>query len=400
MTKSLGCINDVCKFSGGSQPPKEVFESTQKEGYIRLIQTRDYKSDNFLTYIPKKLARKTCNSSDIMIGRYGPPVFQIFRGIEGAYNVALMKAIPKEGVDNDYLFYLLKQKEILKYVEGLSLRTGGQTGVDLVALREYPIIARKIDEQKKIAHILSTLDKKIEVNNKINAKLEAMAKLVYDYWFVQFDFPNAEGKPYKSSGGKMVFNEVLKREVPEGWEVGRLIDIADITMGQSPSGSSYNDEGEGMIFYQGATDFGLRFPTVRKYTTEPTRYAKKHDILMSVRAPVGTLNISKEDCCIGRGLAALRGRKGVNSYVFEVMKDFKTIFDRRNSSGTTFGSITKNDLFSLPVVIPDENVLKVFGDIAKSFDEKIFNNNEQTQQLASLRDWLLPMLMNGQVRVE
>ena len=138
----------------------------------------------------------------------------------------------------------------------------------------------------------------------VNDNLEAMAKQLYDYWFVQFDFPNEEDKPYKSSGGAMVWNEKLKRKIPQGWSNGILSDVANITMGQSPDGSSYNEDGEGIIFYQGSTDFGLRFPDIRQYTTSPSRYANKGDILMSVRAPVGALNIANNACCSGRGLSA------------------------------------------------------------------------------------------------
>ena len=150
----------------------------------------------------------------------------------------------------------------------------------------------------------------------INDNLEAMAKQLYDYWFVQFDFPNEEGKPYKSSGGAMVWNEKLKREIPQGWSNGVLSDVANITMGQSPDGSSYNEDGEGIIFYQGSTDFGLRFPDIRQYTTSPSRYANKGDILMSVRAPVGALNIANNDCCIGRGLSALSSKIGSMTHLY------------------------------------------------------------------------------------
>lgn len=253
--------------------------------------------------------------------------------------------------------------------------------------------------QQKIAAVLSALDVKIELNQRINAELEAMAKTLYDYWFVQFDFPNEDGKPYKSSGGKMVWNEHLKREIPEGWEVGELNEIANITMGQSPPGKSYNENGEGMIFFQGCTDFGYRFPSVRQFTTQPKRLAKKGDILLSVRAPVGTLNIAKEDCCIGRGLAALNGKDNSTTYLFEVMKYFKQVFDRRNVNGTTFGSITKDDLFSLKVIKPDEKILEQYQEIIQPTFEKQNKLELESQTLTELRDWLLPMLMNGQVRV-
>ena len=198
----------------------------------------------------------------------------------------------------------------------------------------------------------------------------------------------------------MVYNEGLKREIPEGWENGELKDIANIIMGQSPPGETYNEAGDGMIFYQGCTDFGTRFPTVRKFTTEPTRFAKDGDILLSVRAPVGTLNIAKEDCCIGRGLAALNSKDNCIAYLFGVMVNLKQIFDRRNTDGTTFGSITKDDLFSLKVVKPNMEILKKFNEILNPEFQKQNKLELESIQLAELRDWLLPMLMNGQIKVK
>jgi type I restriction enzyme S subunit len=393
-------IRDVCDFVGGAQPPKSVFEYEYRSGLVRFVQTRDYKSDNFITYIPFNTARKFCNKDDIMIGRYGPPIFQILRGIEGAYNVALMKAVPKKNITNDYLYYLLKQEAIFKYVDGLSLRTGGQTGVDLDSLYKYPILLPDLDYQQNVVDVLKSLDRKIDLNNRINQELDAMAKTLYDYWFVQFDFPNAQGKPYKTSGGKMSWSDELKRDIPKDWNQGELKDIANITMGQSPPGESYNEVGEGMIFYQGCTDFGNRFPTVRKYTTQPTRYAGEGDILLSVRAPVGTLNIAKEDCCIGRGLAALNSKDKCMAYLFGVMINLKQIFDRRNVDGTTFGSITKDDLFSLKVVKPTKEILNQFNEILNPVFQKQNKLELENIQLTELRDWLLPMLMNGQVKVE
>ncbi len=253
--------------------------------------------------------------------------------------------------------------------------------------------------QQKIASILSTIDSKIDLNNRINTELESLVKTIYDYWFVQFDFPDGNGKPYKSSGGKMVWNRELKREIPEIWEDGELKDIANITMGQSPPGESYNDKGEGMVFFQGCTDFGNRFPTVRQYTTEPSRFAKEGDILLSVRAPVGTLNIAKETCCIGRGLAALNSKDACIAYLFGVMINLKQIFDRRNVDGTTFGSITKDDLYSLKVVRPSKEILKLYHELLNPAFERQNQVELENLQLSELRDWLIPMLMNGQVKV-
>lgn len=252
--------------------------------------------------------------------------------------------------------------------------------------------------QDKIVQVLSSIDKKIDLNNKINNELERLAKIIYDYWFVQFEFPDEEGKPYKSSGGKMVWNEVLKIELPENWTDGQLSDIAQITMGQSPVGSSYNEVGEGEVFYQGRTDFGFRFPMVRVYTTEPARMATKGDVLLSVRAPVGDINIANENCCIGRGLAALSSKYGYNSHLYYQMLKLNLVFDIFNSAGTTFGAITKDFLHEIKIVKPQKEVLGKYEGIAKSFDNMIFKNEQEVRRLEQIRDWLLPMLMNGQVK--
>ncbi|WP_314060329.1 restriction endonuclease subunit S [Empedobacter brevis] len=227
-----------------------------------------------------------------------------------------------------------------------------------------------------------------------------MAKLLYDYWFVQFDFPDENGKPYKSSGGKMIWNDVLKREIPEGWEVKSLCEIANITMGQSPSGESYNENKEGIIFFQGSTDFGWRFPENRVYTTLPTRFAYEDDILLSVRAPIGTMNLALSNCCIGRGLSAINSKDNFGSFLIYQMNYFKKKFDYLNSVGTTFGSLTKDELYNLELVYPRKNILQNFEYKVQNFDKAIKNRTIQNQQLSSLRDWLLPMLMNGQVKVE
>lgn len=211
---------------------------------------------------------------------------------------------------------------------------------------------------------------------------------------------NEQGKPYKSSGGKMIFNEELKRDIPEGWENKELSEIANITMGQSPSGSSYNKIGNGTIFFQGSTDFGWLFPSTRQYTTAPNRLAKKGGILLSVRAPVGDMNIANNNCCIGRGLAALNSKEGYDGFLFYVMKYYKRIFDQRNSEGTTFGSITKGDLFSLALANPTDDLLKKYNDIVSNYNKMIFKRSLENQELIKLRDWLLPMLMNGQVKVK
>ena len=350
----------------------------------------------------QRLSKYLVEGGDIVYSRRGDVTQKaLIRDDETGYfcGTGCLLLRPGSKIDSEFLAYYLStntMKEWIKQQAVGATMPNLNTGI----LARIPFKAPDKIEQIKLSKVISSIDKKIELNNKTNTELEAMAKLIYDYWFVQFDFPDENGKPYKSSGGKMVYNEELKREIPDGWEVKELSDIANITMGQSPSGSSYNDSGEGAIFFQGSTDFGYRFPSVRQYTTEPNRLAKKGDILLSVRAPVGTLNIADNDCCIGRGLAGLNSKDNTDSFLFYVMLYFKQIFDRRNSLGTTFGSITKDDLFSLKLVYPSSNILLNYDNKVSDFTVKILNNHQQNKELIRLKDWLLPMLMNGQATIK
>ena len=313
-----------------------------------------------------------------------------------AHNTALFVKDFK-GNDPKYLYYFLKNLHLDKmFDKGSSV----VPSLDRKVVHSLNVPCHKdIDCQKRIAAILSKIDRKIELNCAINQNLEAMAKQLYDYWFVQFDFPNEEGKPYKSSGGNMVWNEKLKRNIPIGWNNGTLIDIANITMGQSPDGTSYNEIGEGVLFYQGSTDFGMRFPSVRQYTTAPSRFAKKGDILMSVRAPVGAVNIANNDCCIGRGLSALNSKIGSTTHLYYILNDLRIAFDQRNAAGTTFGSITKEDLYNLPIVIPAKEVINAFDKICSPMFDRQMLLGEEIDTLIKQRDELLPLLLNGQVLV-
>lgn len=313
-------------------------------------------------------------------------------------DVALVSC-KEDKIDHLFCYYLISSDIVKKQLSAAAQQTKiRHTSPDKIM--DCTVWIPEIELQKKIGKTLYDIDQKISLNTRMNAELEAMAKQLYDYWFVQFDFPDENGKPYKSSGGKMVYNEKLKREIPEGWEVKSLAEIANVTMGQSPNGSSYNEEGNGTIFYQGSTDFGIRFPSVRMYTTEPSRFAIKGDILMSVRAPVGDTNIANTDCCIGRGLAALNSKIGSATHLYFVLADLKAKFDRLNAAGTTFGAITKDELYSLPVVKPAESILRKYEELSSPIFDKEMSIGYEISNLTHLRDSLLPMLMNGQVTVE
>jgi type I restriction enzyme, S subunit len=246
-----------------------------------------------------------------------------------------------------------------------------------------------IEKQREIVKEYNTIVNRIKLHEQLNQKLEETAQTLYKHWFVDFEFPNEDGQPYKSSGGKLVYNKELDQEIPEGWLKGQLSDISEIIMGQSPSGESYNKAGIGEIFYQGRTEFGFRLPEVKSFTTEPKRRAKKGDILMSVRAPVGDLNIANSNCCIGRGVASLCSKEGSNSFLFYLMKDVKRQFDIANEDGTVFGSITKNGLHEVEIVSPKPEVMTLFNKYASRLDNKIENQCRQILCLEETRRLLL-----------
>ena len=233
-----------------------------------------------------------------------------------------------------YLYYLLTLK--LNHFKEISQGSATKF-LTIVILNSLQIKLPSFKEQKRIADVLSCLDAKIENLRRQNETLENIAQTLFKHWFIDFEFPNADGKPYKSSGGVMVPSEL--GDIPEGWRVGTVGEEFEIIMGQSPAGSSFNENKQGIIFFQGRTDFGFRFPTIRLYTTEPSRIAEKFDVLVSVRAPVGDVNLASEKCCIGRGLAAVKSQ--YKSYCLHKIKSFKKLFNVFESEGTVFGSINK-----------------------------------------------------------
>lgn len=297
-----------------------------------------------------------------------------------------------EIINQEYLFYYLKN-----YMKVLKAKTQGSV-FDTINLATFDLIDLNLptlDKQERIAHILATIDNKIDANQAINAELESMAKTIYDYWFLQFEFPNEEGKPYKSSGGKMVWCEELKREIPEGWELTTLGEMFHITMGSSPKGDSLNEVKCGIEFYQGSTDFGNIYPNERVYTTSPIRKATSQDVLLSVRAPVGDMNIAMNDCCIGRGLAAIHSESTLLTW--NTLKSLHSYFDVYNNNGTTFGALTADLLKGLITLNIPPRLIQEYEKQVSGFEKIIRNKELESRSLSSLRDFLLPMLMNGQV---
>ncbi len=279
----------------------------------------------------------------------------------------------KQEVDEDYLYYLVCSPEVrepsIKSMVGSSGRQRVQTDV----VQNLEVMVPPYPEQKVIAQALKILDDKIALNNKINDNLQAQAFALYS---------------------KMIIDNA-----DDTWTPGVLSDIADITMGQSPKGDTYNEEGVGTVFFQGRAEFGFRFPTRRLCTTAPKRMAQANDALMSVRAPVGDMNVAYEDCCIGRGLAAIHSKDNHQSYVLYTMFNLREQLNIFNGEGTVFGSINKDSLNAMPIIVPPINVIDAFEEIVAPMDKAIRNNYEEICHLTNIRDSLLPRLMSGELDV-
>lgn len=413
--KLIETINCFISGDWGSEFPTE--DTVVKVHCLRsadIVPIYQYDYDNIpFRYISKySYEKRELKEGDIVIEKSGGtnncstgrPIYISKELIEKNYPLICSNFCTairvKDGWSSLYVYYFLQlvhKNNIFFHFEG---KTSGIHNLDIdMAFKTINIHKIPYNTQIKMASSIREIEQKIYINNCINKKLDNISKLLYDYWFMQYDFPDENGRPYKSSGGAMVYNEKLKREIPKGWDYARLIDIANITMGQSPEGSSYNENGDGIIFYQGSTDFGIRFPKVRMFTTAPSRYAKKGDILMSVRAPVGATNIASNDCCIGRGLSSINSKIGSITYIYEIIFYFKSMFEQKNSAGTTFGSITKDELYGLPCVKPNQKVIDAFEKICSPIFEKQMKIGEETEKLKSFKDFLLPLLITGQVHI-
>ena len=309
----------------------------------------------------------------ILVSNIRPYFKKIWQAtFDGGCSNDVLVFVANGNVDNDFLYYALANDDFFKYAMSTSKGTKMPRG-DKTLLMQYEITQFDIDTQKKISSVLRSIDEKIKINKEINNNLEQQAQAVYQQMFIDNSSPD--------------------------WKKGMLSDIADITMGQSPSGSSYNEDGIGTIFFQGRAEFGDRFPTVRLFTTEPKRMACTNDTLMSVRAPVGDLNIAYTDCCIGRGLAAIHSKANFQSFILYTMFFLQKQLDVFNGEGTVFGSINRKALNEMPILIPANEMLIEFENIVAPMDTAIRNNYDEICHLELIRDSLLPQLMSGELDV-
>lgn len=311
-----------------------------------------------------------------------------------------------------YMLAVIRSNEIQETIQNnhVGLVIAHFRKQELVKLK-LPILNKNIRDY--IGEIYKNISFKIELNNKTNVELEAMAKTLYDYWFVQFDFPNEEGKPYKSSKGKMVWNEELKREIPEGWKVGTISDISELIRGVSYDKKSIKTSNDSNVIpILRATNISGNQIDLNDMVYVPSELVNekqilnKFDILITMSS--GSIDhIGKngfyyydETVSFGAFCAKFVPKQHYHFYLFSyTQSDFMSNTIKNECLGTNINNLNSGMVNGFKLVIPDNNCLKLFNDKVESLYQKISINYKENQELASLRDWLLPMLMNGQVSV-
>jgi len=371
-------LSEIMDIIGGGTP--KTSKPEYWNGDIPWLSVKDFNNDYRYVYETEKTITSAGleNSSTKML-EYNDSIISA-RGTVGelamipfpmAFNQSCYGLRARKNiVDAEYLYYLLKHNVVIlkKNTHGSVFDTITRDTFDGIEV-ELPTL----EIQQKVASILKDFDDKIELNNRINKNLEEQAQALYAKLFIE--------------------------DADESWSIGTLSDIAEITMGQSPKGDTYNEDGVGTVFYQGRAEFGFRFPTRRLYTTDPKRMAQINDVLLSVRAPVGDLNVAVEPCCIGRGLGAIHSKDGHQPFVLYTIFSLRQKLDMFNGEGTVFGSINRDALNSMEIVIPPLDEVNRFESAVSPMDAVIRNNYEEICRLESIRDNLLPRLMSGELDV-
>ena len=385
--------NDTALFIGGGYP---------------LVQTSEVKNSNL--YITEHNAEyNELGLSQSKLWNAGTLCITIAANIADTSILSYPMCFPdsivgftanEEQVSSEYMYYVFAfiRNSILNTVSGSI-----QDNINLDMLESLSFRVPEKSYQTKILGILASIDKKINNNNRIQKKLNDLAETIYEYWFLQFDFPDKNGKPYKSNGGKLTYNEVLKRKVPSGWSVVNLLDLANITWGQCPAGKNILpiDTGKQAIDYcSGAGDMkGGFLVDCQAKTNASKRSAKKGDILVSIAGKIGDICICDHDISLGRAAMAIYGKEDFVSpmYYYQVMDHCSKVLDKI-SNGSIQKVISKENLKSINLAI-DKEIFDKYKEIANPILLKIINLAQENKKLTNLRDFLLPLLMNGQAKI-
>lgn len=377
---------------------------TEQLGEFIIYDTNEYISKYALDNTPIKLFPK----NTISLAMYGEGKTRgnvSILGREMCSNQACCNIVVNESLaDYRYVYYWLKNN----YLNLRNLAVGVRKNLNSDDIKKFKIDLKTLPIQKQIADLLYCIDSKIQNNNQINSELESLAKTLYDYWFLQFEFPNEEGKPYKSSGGKMVYNEQLKKESPEGWEVAKISNLSKLISGYPFKTENFLDGGKYKIytiknvqdgFIDNVTDNNIDFIPKDINKDCVLSYG---DLIMSLTGNVGRVGlVFEENALLNQRVLKIKPLDGFFNYIYLTFRKnaFKNIM-QRIAGGTSQKNLSPNQVGDYLVVKPNKQILALFNDKLNGFFDSFINNLRQNQELTKLRDFLLPLLMNGQVTIQ
>ena len=374
---------EVIELSSGKNISEQLFISSEKYSEIKSKFPVPQENDVLITAVG--------TIGEILVVK--DPNFYFKDG-----NLIWLRNINFEIIDIDYLYYFLKSDLFQKTIKYNNIGAV-QKALTIDFLKTVKITLPSLDNQRKLISVLKSIDKKLRINNQINQELEAMAKTLYDYWFVQFDFPDQNGKPYKSSGGKMVYHPELKREIPEGWGVENLFDIADVQYGYPFSTDYFNSTGEGVPVIRIRDILGNDITNYSTEEVEDKYRINVGDVLIGMDGNFHMNYWIKENCYLNQRVVKVNSDKLPNMVLKYQIEPFIKLREK-SVSRTTVGHLSDKDLKAINVILPRDKYLSSIFEKFESILENIIINQQQNQELTQLRDWLLPMLMNGQVKVE
>ena len=384
---------------------------TEQLGEKYIYDTNEHISEAAL----KKTSIKLFPENSLSIAMYGEGKtrgnLSILKKAMATNQACCNVVIDPGKADFEYVYYFLKTQ----YDELRNLSSGVRKNLNSNDIKNYPIrLPKDLDGQKKISNVLKVLDQKIELNNRINAELEAMAKTLYEYWFVQFDFPDANGNPYKSSGGKMIYNPILKREIPEGWSdsvLGAIINMErGLTYGKEDVLNKNDDNAIGVLRATNVTgnsvDFNDLVYVPKSIVSESQKIAAFETLIVmssGSKEHVGKNGVYYFDkpLAFGAFCSKIVPNKNARSFVNTFLQTtWFRAYIKNQCLGTNINNLTGDHLNKCPIALPTNKVLGEFEEATGNIYQRISLNTVENQELASLRDWLLPMLMNGQVTVK
>lgn len=409
--KAIGDIAEV--FDGPHATPKKTLTgpyflsiSSLENGYLDLTKSAHLSEEDFKNWTKRVTPKK----GDILFSyetRLGE-VALMPDDIKACLGRRMGLLRPNsEVVLSEYLLYAYLSPSFQQVIKANTITGATVNRIALTELPNFEVRIPPMEEQRKVSELLSNLDKKMKLNNQVNSELEAMAKTLYDYWFVQFDFPDADGKPYKSSGGKMVYNEVLKREIPEGWKDSTIEGIeSNIVTGKTPSKKKSE-------YFNGDVPF-ITIGDIRANTfivqTEETLTSEGADTQKNKYLPEDTICVT---CIASPGLVGFVTEKSqtnqqINSVVcsnrlnmYYLYFAIKAYFEgAKAKTGNTFANMNKGDFSSINMLYPNKKLLTKYYEVVDPLFRQIKVKTLENKELEKLRDWLLPMLMNGQVTVK